>query len=148
MIIVNSFLWRTRQFCVWVFIIFSCYIVITWNCEINVEYKKQILLLKENRKSLEDIVDVKHNYTAVKSTPTPSILGSQMILKTKNKLCMNKYQSEKYTLDLNANMWNSYVYFRQKNYFYFSRIISKELFIASLFIIKAIVNPFSATFQL
>ncbi len=29
----------------------------------------------------------------------------------------------------------------------FSRIISKELIIASLFIIKAILNPFSATFH-
>jgi hypothetical protein len=32
-------------------------------------------------------------------------------------------------------------------YFYFSRIISKESVIASLFIIKAILNPFSATFH-
>ncbi len=29
----------------------------------------------------------------------------------------------------------------------FSRIISQELIIASLFIIKAILNPFSATFH-
>ncbi len=38
-------------------------------------------------------------------------------------------------------------WFWQKHYFYFSRIISQELIIASLFIIKAILNPFSATFQ-
>jgi hypothetical protein len=37
--------------------------------------------------------------------------------------------------------------FLQKNYFYFSRIISKEIIIASLIIIKAILNPFSATFR-
>ncbi len=35
----------------------------------------------------------------------------------------------------------------QKNYFYFSRIISQELIIASLFIIKAILNPFLVTFH-
>jgi hypothetical protein len=35
----------------------------------------------------------------------------------------------------------------QKIYFYISRIISQELIIASLFIIKAILNPFSATFH-
>jgi len=74
--------------------------------------------LKENRKSLEDIVDVKHNYTAVKSTPTPSILGSQMILKTKNKLCMNKYQSEKHTLDLNANITMKHKYTIDKKHVY------------------------------
>jgi hypothetical protein len=36
--------------------------------------------------------------------------------------------------------------FWQKKIFLFSRIISQELIIASLFIIKAILNPFSATF--
>jgi hypothetical protein len=36
-------------------------------------------------------------------------------------------------------------WFLAKKYFYFSRIISKEVIIASLFIIKAILNPFSAT---
>ncbi len=36
--------------------------------------------------------------------------------------------------------------FWQKSYIYFSRIISKEIIIASLFITKAILNPFSATF--
>ncbi len=36
---------------------------------------------------------------------------------------------------------------QKKFYFYFSRIISQELIIASLFIIKAILNPFSATFH-
>ncbi len=36
--------------------------------------------------------------------------------------------------------------FWQKKYFYFSIIISQELIIASLFIIKDILNPFSATF--
>jgi hypothetical protein len=34
--------------------------------------------------------------------------------------------------------------FWQKNYFYFSRIISKEIIIASLFNIKDILNPLSA----
>ena len=43
--------------------------------------------------------------------------------------------------------WISQWFFAKKNYFYFSRIISKELIIASLFIIKAILNPFSATFH-
>ncbi len=38
-------------------------------------------------------------------------------------------------------------WFLAKNYFYFARIISQELIIASLFIIKAILNPFSATFH-
>jgi hypothetical protein len=37
--------------------------------------------------------------------------------------------------------------FWQKNYFYFSRIISQELLIASLLITMAILNPFSATFH-
>ncbi len=37
--------------------------------------------------------------------------------------------------------------FWQKKYFYFSRLISQELIIASLIIIKAILNPFSATFH-
>jgi hypothetical protein len=37
--------------------------------------------------------------------------------------------------------------FWQKIYFYFSRIILQELIIASLFIIKAILNPFKATFH-
>jgi hypothetical protein len=37
--------------------------------------------------------------------------------------------------------------FGKKNYFYFSRIILKEIIIASLFNIKAILNPFSATFH-
>ncbi len=37
--------------------------------------------------------------------------------------------------------------FWQKIYFYFSRIISQELIIASLFIIKAILNSFSVTFH-
>jgi len=37
--------------------------------------------------------------------------------------------------------------FGKKNYFYFSRKISQELIIASLFIIKAILNPFSAAFH-
>ncbi len=66
--------------------------------------------MKENHKSLEDIVDVKHNYAADKPTPTPSILGSQMILKPKNKLHMNKFHSEKYTLDLNANITMKHKY--------------------------------------
>jgi hypothetical protein len=34
-----------------------------------------------------------------------------------------------------------------KNYFYFTRLISQELMIESLGIIKAILNPFSATFH-
>ncbi len=34
-----------------------------------------------------------------------------------------------------------------KNYFCFSTIISQELIIPSLFIVKAILNPFSATFH-
>ncbi len=38
--------------------------------------------------------------------------------------------------------------FWQKNYFDFTRIISQELIIASLFIIKAILNPFSSTFHI
>jgi hypothetical protein len=33
-----------------------------------------------------------------------------------------------------------------KKYIYFSRIISKEIIIASFIIIKAILKPFSATF--
>jgi hypothetical protein len=37
--------------------------------------------------------------------------------------------------------------FGKKYYFYFSKIISQELIIASLFIIKAILNPFSGTFH-
>jgi hypothetical protein len=37
--------------------------------------------------------------------------------------------------------------FWQKNYFNFSSIISQDLNIASLFIIKAILNLFSATFH-
>jgi hypothetical protein len=37
-------------------------------------------------------------------------------------------------------------YFWQKNCFCFSRIFSQELIIASLFIIKAIFNPFPPTF--
>jgi hypothetical protein len=42
---------------------------------------------------------------------------------------------------------NLTVILAEKKYFYFSRIISQELFIASLFIIKVILNPFSATFM-
>jgi hypothetical protein len=34
-----------------------------------------------------------------------------------------------------------------KKYFDFSRIISKEIIIASVIIIKAILNPFSVTFR-
>ncbi len=37
--------------------------------------------------------------------------------------------------------------FWQKILFYFSRVILQEQIIASLFIIKAIINPFSATFH-
>jgi hypothetical protein len=37
--------------------------------------------------------------------------------------------------------------FGKKTFFYFTRIISQELIIASLFIIKAILNPFSSTFH-
>jgi hypothetical protein len=35
--------------------------------------------------------------------------------------------------------------FWQKNYFYFSIIISQELIVANLLIIKAVLNPFSVT---
>ncbi len=45
-----------------------------------------------------------------------------------------------------VRIWVSLCFFgKNLFYFYFSRIISKELIIASLFIIKAILNPFSAT---
>ncbi len=37
--------------------------------------------------------------------------------------------------------------FWQKNNFYFSRIISKELIIASVFLTNAILKPFSTTFH-
>jgi hypothetical protein len=37
--------------------------------------------------------------------------------------------------------------FGKKKYLHFSRIISKEIIITSLVIIKAILNPFSATFS-
>jgi hypothetical protein len=48
----------------------------------------------------------------------------------------------KYSAHLNFTM-----VFAKNKYFYFSRIVSKEIIIASLFIIKAILNPFSATFD-
>ncbi len=49
----------------------------------------------------------------------------------------------KYSAHLNFTLM-----FGKKKYFYFSRIISKEIIIASLFIIQAILNPLSATFHL
>jgi hypothetical protein len=52
------------------------------------------------------------------------------------------YRVYKYSAHLSFTMiWG------KKNYFYFSRIIQKELIIASLFIIKAILKSFSATFH-
>ena len=38
-------------------------------------------------------------------------------------------------------------FWQKKHYFYSSRIISQELITANLFIIKVILNPFSATFH-
>jgi hypothetical protein len=56
-----------------------------------------------------------------------------------------------YFIEYNAHMSIAHNCISQqfwaKNYLYFSRIISQELIIATLFIIKAILNPFSATFH-
>jgi hypothetical protein len=48
----------------------------------------------------------------------------------------------KYSAHLNFTL-----IFWQKNYFCFSKIISKEIIIANLIVIKAILNPFSAAFN-
>jgi hypothetical protein len=52
-----------------------------------------------------------------------------------------------YNVHISSVHLNFPMIFDKKKYFYFSRIISKEIIIASLFIIKAILNPFSATFH-
>ncbi len=46
-----------------------------------------------------------------------------------------------------VHIWISQWLLVEKIHIYFSRVISKEIIIASLFIIKAILKPFSATFH-
>ncbi len=46
-----------------------------------------------------------------------------------------------------ARTWISWRFLAKKKYFYFSRIISKEIIIASLFILKIILKPFSTSFH-